>query len=181
MNTSMSCYCSKELTTTFIRHSDFLLKESKPISENSTDGAIGRRIHVSSLFHVLIHGLGPIWPARESLAGVSLGDVWPCSALARAEGNTGNGHVINSPNQLNADIQIAVQHSDVGLNLVPFHKLTQWLAYSLVVPLQTTLGWAVEGMEDMTGLPEYRNGEFSGLKQPHTCCSSQAFPRWIIC
>lgn len=46
-----------------------------------------------------------------------------------------------------------------GGTLVPFHKLTQWLAYSLVVPLQTTLGWVVEGMEDMTGLPEYRNGE----------------------
>ncbi|KAG8742420.1 hypothetical protein FRC10_001554 [Ceratobasidium sp. 414] len=45
-----------------------------------------------------------------------------------------------------------------GSNLVPFHKLSQWLAYSLVEPIEKVLGWKVEGMEDMTGLPEYRNG-----------------------
>lgn len=118
---------------------DFLLKESKPITEDSTNEVTGRKIHMSTLFHILIHGLGPIWPSRESLAGVSLGDVWPCGALARAEG-------------------AAAQHDNEALSLVPFHKLTQWLAYSLIVPLQTTLSWVVEGMEDMTGLPEYRNG-----------------------
>jgi hypothetical protein len=42
---------------------------------------------------------------------------------------------------------------------VPFHKLTGWTAYSLLEPLQAVLGWKVEGTEDMTGLPEYRNGE----------------------
>jgi hypothetical protein len=47
----------------------------------------------------------------------------------------------------------------VGETLVPFHKLTQWLTYSLVVPLQQTLGWVIEGMEHLTGLPEYRNGK----------------------
>ena len=45
--------------------------------------------------------------------------------------------------------------------MVPFHKLTQWLAYSLIVPLQTYLEMTIEGLEDMTGLPEYRNGTFS--------------------
>jgi len=41
--------------------------------------------------------------------------------------------------------------------LVPFHKLTQWLAYSLLEPLEEA-GLAVTGLDALTGLPEYRNG-----------------------
>ncbi|KST64096.1 URC4/urg3 family protein [Mastigocoleus testarum] len=40
---------------------------------------------------------------------------------------------------------------------VPFHKLSQWLTYSLLEPLQE-LGWEITGLDDLTGLPEYRNG-----------------------
>jgi hypothetical protein len=40
---------------------------------------------------------------------------------------------------------------------VPFHKLSQWLAYSLVEPLQWA-GVAVTDLDALTGLPEYRNG-----------------------
>lgn len=42
-------------------------------------------------------------------------------------------------------------------NWVPFHKLSQWLAYSLIEPIEST-GLRVEGVEELTGLPEYRNG-----------------------
>jgi len=49
----------------------------------------------------------------------------------------------------------------VSIGVVPFHKLSQWLAYSLLEPL----GWAgitVDAGADeesaLTGLPEYRNG-----------------------
>jgi hypothetical protein len=41
--------------------------------------------------------------------------------------------------------------------LVPFHKLSQWLSYSLIEPL-TEAGIQVTEMEKLTGLPEYRNG-----------------------
>jgi hypothetical protein len=41
--------------------------------------------------------------------------------------------------------------------LVPFHKLTQWLTYSLLEPLADA-GLTVTGLEKLTGLPEYRNG-----------------------
>ena len=41
--------------------------------------------------------------------------------------------------------------------LVPFHKLSQWLAYSLVEPLGDA-GLQVTGLDALTGLPEYRNG-----------------------
>jgi Protein of unknown function (DUF1688) len=40
---------------------------------------------------------------------------------------------------------------------MPFHKLSQWLTYSLLEPF----GWAgvrAEGLEALTALPEYRNG-----------------------
>lgn len=41
--------------------------------------------------------------------------------------------------------------------LIPFHKLSQWLTYSLLEPLQE-LGWEITGLDELTGLPEYRNG-----------------------
>jgi len=106
---------------------DFLQKDSNMSPTNE------RRIHVASLFYALIYGLRPIWPVRNSLAGIPLGDVWHCS-------------VLNMTGEKDAD------------DYVPFHKLTQWLTYSLVEPIQRVMGWTIEGLEDMTGLPEYRNG-----------------------
>ncbi|KIO28293.1 hypothetical protein M407DRAFT_71964 [Tulasnella calospora MUT 4182] len=101
------------------------------------------KIHISALFTLLIEGLNSIWPpSRTQLDGVSLGDVWPCISLA-ASGNP----------KLKTK-----SHAAAGEDLVPFHKLTQWTTYSLVEPIEKVLGWEVEGMEDMTGLPEYRNG-----------------------
>lgn len=46
-------------------------------------------------------------------------------------------------------------HSQVGY--VPFHKLSQWLTYSLIEPL-ARLGVKVTDLEQLTGLAEYRNG-----------------------
>ncbi|PVG01550.1 DUF1688-domain-containing protein [Serendipita vermifera] len=96
--------------------------------------ANSKEVHISALWEVVILGLAPIWPTdRMSLGGVALGDVWRCDALAK---NSADG--------------------DDGL--VPFHKLSQWLTYSLVEPIEKLLGWKITGMGDMTGLPEYRNG-----------------------
>jgi hypothetical protein len=41
--------------------------------------------------------------------------------------------------------------------LVPIHKLSQWLAYSLIEPLQWS-GIEVTDIDGLTGLAEYRNG-----------------------
>ena len=41
--------------------------------------------------------------------------------------------------------------------VVPFHKLSQWLAYSLIEPLEAA-GLAVERPQELTALAEYRNG-----------------------
>jgi len=40
---------------------------------------------------------------------------------------------------------------------VPIHKLSQWLAYSLIEPLEAA-GIAVTDIDGLTGLAEYRNG-----------------------
>jgi hypothetical protein len=44
-----------------------------------------------------------------------------------------------------------------GNGIVPFHKLSQWLTYSLVEPLAAA-GLSVTELDGMTGLAEYRNG-----------------------
>ncbi|KLO12526.1 DUF1688-domain-containing protein [Schizopora paradoxa] len=107
-------------------------------SQSIKDAAGGRRVHISALWHALIHGLAVIWPAsRTTLGGTPLGDVWPCDALANHSSKSA---------------------ASPGDNLVPFHKLTGWTTYSLVEPLQVILEWKIDGLEDMTGLPEYRNG-----------------------
>ena len=42
--------------------------------------------------------------------------------------------------------------------IVPFHKLTQWLCYSLMVPMKKVMKIHFAGTDLLTGLPEYRNG-----------------------
>jgi hypothetical protein len=50
------------------------------------------------------------------------------------------------------------RHSAVpGDGLVPFHKLSQWLTYSLVEPLEAA-GLRATELDGLTGLAEYRNG-----------------------
>ena len=46
---------------------------------------------------------------------------------------------------------------DATSGLVPLHKLSQWLAYSLIEPLQAA-GIEVTDIDGLTGLAEYRNG-----------------------
>jgi hypothetical protein len=44
-----------------------------------------------------------------------------------------------------------------GDGIVPFHKLSQWLAYSLIEPLADA-GFTISDIDGLTGLAEYRNG-----------------------
>ena len=92
--------------------------------------AVASKIDAPSILLALLEGLGPIWPGRVELGGVNLGDVWPHPAA----GGTGP-----------------------SAGLVPFHKLSQWLAYSLFEPLQRA-GFTITQPGALTGLPEYRNG-----------------------
>eukprot|EP00753_Platysulcus_tardus_P002710 PLAT11827.1.p1 GENE.PLAT11827.1~~PLAT11827.1.p1 ORF type:complete len:439 (+),score=142.44 PLAT11827.1:59-1318(+) len=98
-------------------------------AEESDDGSKSISVHV--LWEAVMSGLADTWPAtRTKVDGVAMGDVWPHSALPE---------------------------DGVGGALVPFHKLSQWLTYSLMEPLAEA-GLAVPDVDDMTALPEYRNG-----------------------
>jgi hypothetical protein len=92
--------------------------------------AAGGTLPAREILAAVLGALGPIWPGRITLDGVNLGDVWRHQALAEL-----------TP----------------GAGLVPFHKLSQWLTYSLVEPLEWA-GVKVTGLDELTGLPEYRNG-----------------------
>jgi hypothetical protein len=92
--------------------------------------ARGGRLEAARVLETVLRTLGPIWPSRLSLGGVALGDVW------------------RHP---------AVRARDASDGLVPFHKLSQWLTYSLLEPLEAA-GLTVTELDALTGLPEYRNG-----------------------
>ncbi|ODV90734.1 hypothetical protein CANCADRAFT_25609 [Tortispora caseinolytica NRRL Y-17796] len=102
----------------------------KLISSNST------KLSVAELWSELQTVLLPAWPDRVVVDGVKVGDAWPCEALAKYRG-------------------VPLGHHD---SIAPFHKLTQWLTYSLLPIPKTLLQSEWTGEELLTGLPEYRNG-----------------------
>ena len=89
-----------------------------------------RAISASTLLEALLDGLGPIWQSGSALDGVPLGDVWRHPHAGGSGAATG---------------------------WVPFHKLSQWLVYSLFEPFEWA-GIKVTEREQLTALPEYRNG-----------------------
>ncbi|MDB9526367.1 URC4/urg3 family protein [Oscillatoria sp. CS-180] len=92
--------------------------------------AFGQTLDAGKLLTDVLESFSSIWPGRVAIAQTNLGDVWPHPALPE---------------------------TDLGSNLVPLHKLSQWLTYSLVEPLQTA-GLTVQNLNALTGLAEYRNG-----------------------
>ena len=115
---------------------DVLMTRSDFLDAQSRSDGQSKVVPAAALWGALLDGLNSIWPSRLSLGGISLGDVWPCPSLGRASSG------------------------GEGSDLVPFHKLTGWLSYSLIEVVNKVLGWRVQGIEDMTGLPEYRNGAY---------------------
>ena len=98
------------------------------------DHLVGRtdksRIEAPTILSELLIQFGPIWPSRITLDGVALGDCWRHPLLASSDGTS---------------------------DLVPLHKLSQWMTYSLIEPLQRA-GIDVVDIDGLTGLAEYRNG-----------------------
>jgi hypothetical protein len=62
---------------------------------------------------------------------------------------------------------------------VPFHKLSQWLAYSLIEPLEGA-GIEVTDLDRLTALAEYRNGglliDLGMLRPKHDAVLGEAHP-----
>ena len=83
-----------------------------------------------AILELLLEALGPIWADLLVIDGVGLGDCWRHPAIRRGDASDG---------------------------LVPLHKLSQWLAYSLIEPLEAA-GIDIVDIDGLTGLAEYRNG-----------------------
>ena len=90
----------------------------------------GKRIAAATVLATLLDGLSSIWPSGLMLNGFPVGD---------------------------AGRHPAVRTGDDTDGIVPFHKLSQWLTYSLLEPLEMA-GLAVERLDGLTALAEYRNG-----------------------
>jgi hypothetical protein len=95
-----------------------------------TARAAGGKLPAPAILELLLEALGPIWADRLEVHGIPLGDCWRHPAIHRDDATDG---------------------------LVPLHKLSQWLSYSLIEPLQEG-GVDVVEIDGLTGLAEYRNG-----------------------
>ena len=102
------------------------------------------------ILSAVLTGFESIWPSGLELDGVNLGDVWR-HPQAGGEGPSAG--------------------------LVPFHKLSQWLTYSLVEPFELA-GVAVDNVDALTGLAEYRNGglfvDMGVLEPRHDAVTAEA-------
>ncbi len=87
-------------------------------------------LSAARLLGFLLDAFSAIWPSGQRFGSTPVGDVWPHPAAGGEGASAGR---------------------------VPFHKLSQWLAYSLIEPFEWA-GVRVTGLEALTGLPEYRNG-----------------------
>lgn len=94
------------------------------------------QVDIKVLWKVVIDGFGGVWPeeGRIKMEGVCLGDVWPSEIL--------------NNNSNNADSN----------SFVTFHKLSQWLTYSLIEPIEQFMNLKFQNKTLLTGLAEYRNG-----------------------
>jgi hypothetical protein len=93
-----------------------------------TPGRDSVRAH--DILTVILTALSPIWPGGSMIGDQPVGDCWAHPAL------DGPG---------------------LTAGWMPFHKLSQWLTYSLLEPFDWA-GLAVTDLDELTGLPEYRNG-----------------------
>ncbi|KAK1779053.1 hypothetical protein QBC45DRAFT_392823 [Copromyces sp. CBS 386.78] len=120
----------------------------------STQATNGLIVPLPVLWNVLMSGLAPVWPpSRTAINGVSLGDAWPCSSMPQPAQSPSSPTFSPFPNTSGQSNGVAPWES-----ILPFHKLTQWLTYSLMQPMQSIMKIQFAGQELLTGLPEYRNG-----------------------
>ncbi len=97
-----------------------------------------RPLCAHDILSAVLEHLSVIWPTPSVVHGHALGDCWRHPRAGLHAGST------------QAD---ALDTS----GWMPFHKLSQWLTYSLIEPFEWA-GVPVTGLDDLTGLPEYRNG-----------------------
>ncbi|KAL2269664.1 hypothetical protein VTJ83DRAFT_1848 [Remersonia thermophila] len=146
---------------TALENKEFFGEDGRPgnmldhiLSHPTTQASSVIIVPLPVLWNVLMNGLAPIWPpSRTAINGVSLGDAWPCSSMPQPAQSPSSPTFSPFPNTTGQSNGVAPWES-----ILPFHKLTQWLTYSLLQPMQSIMKIQFAGQELLTGLPEYRNG-----------------------
>ncbi len=90
--------------------------------------APNKQLDAAFILATLLRALGPMWPTRCTSSELSGVALGDCWA-----------------------------HPASSSGYVAFHKLSQWLSYSLLEPLMEA-GLTITNVAALTGLPEYRNG-----------------------
>jgi hypothetical protein len=101
-----------------------------------TNEGTKREISAAALLREIVSSYAGIWRSGSRVQSLPAGDVWQ--------------HPF-------AGSEVAGGHDGTTSGWVPFHKLSQWLTYSLLEPFEWA-GVEVTGVDELTGLPEYRNG-----------------------
>jgi hypothetical protein len=115
--------------------------------------AFGEDGRPSGLFDTMVSPLGPEVPPTADVAAhdilseilMTLSDIWPF------------GNSIGTVPLGDCWRHSAVRGAGLSDGWMPFHKLSQWLTYSLIEPFAWS-GVSVLGLDELTALPEYRNG-----------------------
>ncbi|HEY5852874.1 MAG TPA: DUF1688 family protein, partial [Aldersonia sp.] len=94
------------------------------------DALAAESVSAGSVLAAVLDSFSGIWPADNTIDAVPLGDCWRHDA---------------------------VDGPGLTRGWMPFHKLSQWLTYSLLEPLEWS-GVRVTDLDALTALPEYRNG-----------------------
>lgn len=110
-------------------------------------------ISAPDILKAVLKGFGVIWPGRLFSGKVNLGDTWFYSKihdqLMEKIEDEGEG----KPASFLEDAKKEASFK----SLVPIHKLSQWMTYSLIEPI-CAAGIEVTQIDQLTGLAEYRNG-----------------------
>ena len=124
--------------------------------DNPMVGLEGRARLIRSACDVLWNvGLGQLGAVRDRIVERAQGKTIAAPAILETLLRLFNAIW---PGRLKADgLNLGDTWRHPTLGLVPFQKLSQWLSYSLVEPLEEE-GFEVVELDGLTGLPEYRNG-----------------------
>ncbi|NML45751.1 URC4/urg3 family protein [Ramlibacter sp. G-1-2-2] len=110
-------------------------------------------VRPAGIFDVIISPLGPAVPPTADVAAHDI----LSQVLASCSGIWPSGNSIGNIPLGDCWRHAAVRGDGLSDGWVPFHKLSQWLTYSLLEPFAWA-GVQVRGVEALTALPEYRNG-----------------------
>ncbi|MHA0287512.1 DUF1688 family protein [Mycobacterium sp. C3-094] len=120
----------RNLGTALADHPRVFGPHGRPGGLFDASSASSGTVNAHDLLVLLLTSLSRIWPSDNVIGTQPLGDCWRHGAVDGPGGTAG---------------------------WLPLHKLSQWLTYSLIEPLQCA-GVTVTGIDALTGLPEYRNG-----------------------